>query len=100
MGNLISTCFSSSKANSTAKIKDSSTWYPQQGQHISIRMYRELNPAPTSSPISIRTETSSNGESSRSMGDLLEEVSKLPTTLTQQHLTQEVNTRLLMYLKN
>nr|QIH13707.1 C4 protein [Ageratum enation virus] len=76
MGLLISTCLSNSKENSSARITDSSTWYPQQGQHISIRTFRELNPAPTSSPISTRTETQSNGENSRSMEDLLEEVNR------------------------
>nr|QIH13714.1 C4 protein [Ageratum enation virus]QIH13722.1 C4 protein [Ageratum enation virus] len=76
MGLLISTCLSSSKENSSARITDSSTWYPQHGQHISIRTFRELNPAPTSSPISTRTETQSNGENSRSMEDLLEEVNR------------------------
>nr|UAY98631.1 replication initiator protein [Jatropha leaf curl virus] len=62
MGNLICTCSSSLKANTSAKISDSSTWYPQRGQHISIRTFRELNPAPTSSPTSIRTEIHSTGD--------------------------------------
>nr|AJW80813.1 AC4 [Ageratum enation virus] len=76
MGNLISMCSSSSKENTNARINDSSIWYPQPGQHISIRTFRELNPAPTSSPTSRRTETPSNGESSRSMEDLHEEVNR------------------------
>ncbi|CBF39774.1 AC4 protein [Malvastrum yellow vein Honghe virus] len=100
MGNLICTCSSSSRANSNAKITDSSTWYPQPGQHISIQTFRELNPAPTSSPTSTRTETFSNGENFRSMGDLQEEVNNQPTTLTQQHLTQAISQRLLAYLGN
>ncbi|AAC09257.1 AC4 protein [Potato yellow mosaic Trinidad virus] len=74
MGNLISTCLSSSKVNISARITDSSIWSPQPGQHISIRTYRELNRAPTSSPISTRTEIQLNGENSRSTADLLEEV--------------------------
>ncbi|ADD62432.1 Rep protein [Cotton leaf curl Kokhran virus] len=44
-GALISMCSSSSRANSSARITDSSTWYPQPGQHISIRTFRELNQA-------------------------------------------------------
>nr|QCI56079.1 AC4 [Rhynchosia golden mosaic virus] len=85
MGNLIYTCSYSSKENSSARITDSSTWYPQPGQHISIRTYRELNPAPTSSPTSTRMETQLNGESSKSTADLLEEVSNLLMTHTQRH---------------
>nr|ALK03581.1 C4 [Whitefly-associated begomovirus 7]ALK03587.1 C4 [Whitefly-associated begomovirus 7] len=95
MGNLISTCFSSSRVNSTAQITDSSTWSPQPGQHISIRTFRELNPAPTSSPIWTRTETPSSGESFRSMEDLQEGDNRLPMTLTPQQLTQAVRLRLL-----
>ncbi|AAR95971.1 AC4 [Tomato mosaic leaf curl virus] len=79
MGNLISTCLSNSRENTTARITDSSTWYPQPGQHISIRTFRELNPAPMSSPTSTRTEIQFNGDNSRSTEDLLEEVSNLLT---------------------
>ncbi|AQM52254.1 C4 protein [Tomato leaf curl Burkina Faso virus] len=96
MANLIYMCFCSSKENSTAKIRDSSTSYPQPGQHISIRTFRELNPAPTSSPTSTRTAIHSNGENSRSTDDLQGAGSNQPTTLTQKHLTQEVSRRLLM----
>nr|CCI71999.1 C4 protein [Ageratum enation virus] len=84
MGNLIFTCLSSSKENTNAKITDSSTWYPQTGQHISIRTFRELNQAPTSSPTSTRTETPSNGENSRSMEDLHEEVNRQLMMLLQK----------------
>ncbi|AFQ93630.1 AC4 protein [Bean white chlorosis mosaic virus] len=80
MGNLIYMCSSSSKENTSARITDSSIWSPQPGQHISIRTYRELNQAPTSSPTSTRTEIQLNGDSSRSTADLLEEVSNLLTT--------------------
>nr|AFI56627.1 C4 protein [Tomato leaf curl Sudan virus] len=76
MGSHISMCLYSSKANSSAKISDSSTWYPQAGQHISIQTFRELNQVPTSSPTSTRTEILSNGVSFRSMDDLLEEVNR------------------------
>ncbi|AHX57827.1 AC4 protein [Jacquemontia yellow mosaic virus] len=80
MGNLISTCLSNSRVNTTARITDSSTLYPQTGQHISIQTYRELNPAPMSSPTWTRTETLLNGENSRLTGDLLEEVNRRLTT--------------------
>nr|QGA84555.1 AC4 protein [Crassocephalum yellow vein virus] len=96
MGLLISTCLSSSKGNTSARITDSSTWYPQPGQRISIRTFRELNPAPTSSPTSTRTETPWTGEISRSMDDLQEEVNNQPMMLTPRHLTQAVSRRLLM----
>ncbi|AGS12477.1 AC4 protein [Hedyotis uncinella yellow mosaic virus] len=96
MGALISMCSCSSKVNTGARITDSSTLYPPPGQHISIRTFRELNPAPTSSPISIRTETPSNGENSRSMHDLQGEDNNPPMMLTPRHLTQEVSQRLLM----
>nr|AVP27519.1 AC4 [Boerhavia golden mosaic virus] len=85
MGSLISTCLFNSKGNTTARITDSSTWYPQPGQHISIRTYRELNPAPMSSPTSPRMEIQLIGENSRSTVDLLEEVSSRLTTHTPRH---------------
>nr|ACN51277.1 AC4 [Bhendi yellow vein mosaic virus] len=100
MGNLIFTCSSSSKENTSARIRDSSTWSPQTGQHISIQTFRELNPAPTSSPISTRTEIPLNGGNSRSTADLQGEDNNQPMTLTRQHLTQEVRQRLLEFLKN
>nr|AGL34951.1 C4 [Tomato leaf deformation virus]AGL34953.1 C4 [Tomato leaf deformation virus] len=84
MGNIISTCYSSSKGNSSARIIDSSTWYPQPGQHISIRTFRELNPAPTSTPTSTRTETLYSGENSRLTDEVLGEVAKQLTTLPQK----------------
>nr|QSS76681.1 C4 protein [Tomato curly stunt virus]QSS76783.1 C4 protein [Tomato curly stunt virus]QSS76813.1 C4 protein [Tomato curly stunt virus] len=85
MGALISTCLSNSKANTSARINDSSTWYPQPGQHISIRTFRELSRAPTSSPTSTRMEIQSNGASSRSTDDLLEEVNRLLMTQPPRH---------------
>ncbi|AXU38899.1 regulatory protein [Hollyhock yellow vein virus] len=98
MGNLIFTCSSSSRGNTSARISDSSTWCPQAGQYISIQTFRELNPAPTSSPISTRTETPSNGESFRSMEDLQEEDNRQQMMLTPRHLTPAVSQRLLEYL--
>nr|AVP27526.1 AC4 [Boerhavia golden mosaic virus] len=85
MGSLISTCLFSSRENTTARITDSSTWYPQPGQHISIRTYRELNPAPMSSPTSPRMEIQLIGANSRSTVDLLEEASSRLTTHTPRH---------------
>ncbi|CAJ90740.1 C4 protein [Sida yellow vein Madurai virus] len=84
MGNLICTCLSSSRGNTSARISDSSTWSPQTDQHISIRTFRELNQAQTSSPTSTRTETPSNGERFRSTEDLQEEDSRQQTTLTRR----------------
>ncbi|ACI43935.1 AC4 protein [Tobacco yellow crinkle virus] len=79
MGSLISMCSYNSKGNIHARITDSSTWSPQPGQHISIRTYRELNLAPTSSPTSTRTEIHCNGEISRSTAEVLEEAANLLT---------------------
>nr|AER09318.1 AC4 protein [Cleome leaf crumple virus] len=76
MGSLISTCFFSSRGNSSARISDSSTWYPRPGQHISIRTFRELSRAPTSSPTSTKTGILWNGEHSRSTAEVLEEVAR------------------------
>nr|QBO66569.1 AC4 protein [Papaya leaf crumple virus] len=100
MGNLIFTCLSSSKENTNAKITDSSTWYPQPGQHISIRTFRELNRAQMSSPIWRRTETPSIGESFRSTDDLQEGDNSQPMMLTPKQLTQAVSQRLLESLRN
>ncbi|ADV15518.1 AC4 protein [Sida mosaic Bolivia virus 2] len=82
MGNLTSMCFSSSRVNSSARIRDSSIWSPQPGQHISIRTFRELNRAQMSSRTSTRTETPLNGEFSRSTAEVLEEVASRLTTHT------------------
>nr|ABU95067.1 AC4 [Tomato leaf curl New Delhi virus] len=57
MGLRISTFSSNSKVNSSAKITDSVTWFPQVGQHISIRTFRELNQRQMSRSISTKTET-------------------------------------------
>ncbi|ABO40827.1 AC4 [Tomato leaf curl New Delhi virus 5] len=57
MGLRISMFSFNSKGNTSARITDSSTWYPQLGQHISIRTFRELNRRPTSRHISTKTET-------------------------------------------
>nr|AGT98649.1 AC4 [Squash leaf curl China virus] len=57
MGLRIYTFLYSSKESSNAKIIDSSTWYPQVGQHISIRTFRELNRHLTSRNTSTKTVT-------------------------------------------
>ncbi|CDR32578.1 C4 protein [Hollyhock yellow vein mosaic Islamabad virus] len=100
MGNLIFTCSYSSMGSTSARTNDSSTSYPQPGQHISIRTFRELNQARTSSPIWRRTETPSTGESFRSMEDLQEGDNSQPMMLTPQRLTQAVSQRLLESLRN
>nr|UOL65919.1 AC4 [Tomato leaf curl New Delhi virus] len=58
MGLRISMFSSNSKGNSSARITDSSTWFPQVGQHISIRTFRELNQRRTSNNTSTKTVTS------------------------------------------
>ncbi|AOT83395.1 AC4 [Macroptilium bright mosaic virus] len=82
MGSLISMSCFNSRPNSTARIRDSSTLSPQIGQHISIQTYRELSRAPTSSPMSTRTETPLNGENSRSTLVLQEVANRLRTSHT------------------
>nr|ALB26183.1 AC4 protein [Okra enation leaf curl virus] len=102
MGNLIFTCSSSSRENTSARISDSSTWSPQAGQYISIRTLRELNQAQMSSlhrqgrrhP---KTETSLIMEFSKSMEDQLEEVAKLPTTHMPRQSTQGPKLRPSIY---
>ncbi|ACU65106.1 AC4 protein [Papaya leaf curl China virus] len=78
---LLTCMFSSnSKGNSNVKTKDSSISYPQAGQHISIRTFRQLKAQQMSSPIWTKTETCLIMDFSRSMEDRLEEVANLPTT--------------------
>nr|QWB14654.1 AC4 protein [Tomato yellow spot virus]QWB14729.1 AC4 protein [Tomato yellow spot virus]QWB14734.1 AC4 protein [Tomato yellow spot virus]QWB14739.1 AC4 protein [Tomato yellow spot virus] len=81
MGNLTSMFCCNWKGKSKSQIKDSSTWYPKQGQHISIRTFRELSHRPTSSPTSTRTEIRWNGGNFRSTDEVLEEVSRRLMTL-------------------
>nr|WGL08411.1 AC4 protein [Tomato leaf curl New Delhi virus]WGL08421.1 AC4 protein [Tomato leaf curl New Delhi virus]WGL08431.1 AC4 protein [Tomato leaf curl New Delhi virus] len=57
MGLRISMFLSNLKGNTSAKITDSSTWFPQVGQHISIRTFRELNQRRTSRNTSTKMET-------------------------------------------
>nr|BCD71125.1 AC4 protein [Pepper yellow leaf curl Indonesia virus] len=65
MGALISMCSYSSKENTSARTTGSSTWYPQPGQHISIRTFRELNQVQMSRRIWRKTVIQSNGEISK-----------------------------------
>ncbi|AGT57883.1 AC4 [Pepper leafroll virus] len=97
MGNLIYTCLSSSKENSDAKIQDSSTWSPQQGQHISIQTFRELRARQMSRPTWRKTETSLILEFSKSMEDQLEEVANLPMIRTPRFSMHSVHQRHLIY---
>nr|AIP89021.1 C4 protein [East African cassava mosaic Kenya virus] len=100
MGNLICMPLFSSKASTIVPTNDSSTSYPLPGPPISTQIFRELNQAPTSSPIWIRTETPSNGERFRSTDDLLEADNNPPMTLTPRLLTQQISQRLLMSYGN
>nr|QGA84541.1 AC4 protein [Crassocephalum yellow vein virus]QGA84549.1 AC4 protein [Crassocephalum yellow vein virus] len=80
MGLLTCMFSSNSKANSNAKTTDSSISYPQTGQHISIRTFRELKAQQMLNHTWKKTETCLIMEFSRSMDDRLEEVANLPTT--------------------
>nr|AAL82828.1 putative AC4 protein [Tomato chlorotic mottle virus] len=97
MGNLICTSSYSSKGNSSAQTTDYSTLYPQQGQHISIRTFRELRARQMSRHTWRKTETSVIMEFSRSMADQLEEVSNLPTTRTPRFSTQDLSWKHSIY---
>ncbi|AHA82277.1 AC4 [Tomato leaf curl New Delhi virus 4] len=57
MGFGISRLSSNSKGNSTARITDAWNWFPQVGQHISIRTFRELRAQAMSNPTWKKTET-------------------------------------------
>nr|AIP89543.1 C4 protein [East African cassava mosaic Kenya virus] len=96
MGNLICMPSFSSRASTIVPTNDSSTSYPLPGPPISTQTFRELNRAPTSSPIWTRTETPSNGASFRSTDDLLGEDNNPLMTLTPRLLTQQISQRLLM----
>nr|AOT83428.1 AC4 [Sida angular mosaic virus] len=85
MGNLTLIFSYNSKGKSISQITDCSIWCPRPGQHISIRTFRELNPAPTSSPTSRKTVTPSSGESSKSTVEVLEAVSRQLTTQPPRH---------------
>nr|AIP89703.1 C4 protein [East African cassava mosaic Kenya virus] len=100
MGNLICMPSFSSRANTIVPTNASSTSYPLPDQPISTQTFRELNQAPTSSPIWTRTATPSNGASFRSTDDLLEADNNQPMTLTPRLLTPPISQRLLMLYGN
>ncbi|ADG36414.1 C4 protein [Soybean mild mottle virus] len=85
MGNHISMCLSSLKESVKLRTKDTSTSLPQEGQHISIRTFRELNQVRTSKHTSTKTETPYNGGLSRLMVEVPEEVAKMLTTHVRRH---------------
>ncbi|QCB65767.1 AC4 protein [Hibiscus golden mosaic virus] len=89
MESLISMCCFSSKGNYRRQIRDSSIWSPHQVQPSSMGTIREQSLAPTSSPTSTKTVMFSNGESSRSTVEVLEEVSRRLTSRMQRHSTQD-----------
>ncbi|ALO02634.1 AC4 [Cotton yellow mosaic virus] len=95
MGNRIFMCCCSSRANSHVPTIASSIVYTQAVAPVSTPTFRELNQARTSSRTWTKTETPSNGDSFRSMGDLQEEVKSLQMTLTPEQLTREVSRKLL-----
>nr|UVJ88637.1 symptom determinant protein [Horsegram yellow mosaic virus]UVN12668.1 symptom determination protein [Horsegram yellow mosaic virus]UVN12686.1 symptom determination protein [Horsegram yellow mosaic virus]WAJ60028.1 AC4 protein [Horsegram yellow mosaic virus] len=97
MENLISMFCCNSKANSTHVTKGSSTWYPQPGQHISIRTFRQLKAAQMLRNTWRKTETSLIMEPSKSMEDRLEEVNSLQTTRMPRHSTVDPNHRPSIY---
>nr|AIY31210.1 AC4 protein [Tomato yellow leaf curl virus] len=97
MGNHISMCLSNSKPSTNVRTNGSSSWYPQTGQHISIRTFRQLRAQEKSRPTWRKTVTSLILEFSKSMADQLEELSNLPTTHMPRHSIQAVNPRPSIY---
>nr|AIY31192.1 AC4 protein [Tomato yellow leaf curl virus] len=91
MGKHISLCLSNTKASTNVRTNGSTTWYPQTGQQISIRTFRQLRGQLMSRPTWRKTVTSLILEFSKSMPDQLEEVSILPTTHMPRHSIQAVN---------
>ncbi|AEI91433.1 AC4 protein [West African Asystasia virus 1] len=72
MGSLISMCSYSSKGNTSAQIRDSSTWNPQPGQHLTIQTFRELRARQMSNHTSRREAISSTMGNSRSIHEVQE----------------------------
>nr|UYO78285.1 AC4 [Mungbean yellow mosaic virus] len=97
MENLISMFCFSSKGSSKRRTKGSSTWFPQQDQHISIRTFRQLRAQQMLNHTWTKTETSLIMEISKSMADQLEEVNSLPTTLMPRHSTLDPSYRPSIY---
>ncbi|BBD96259.1 C4 [Tomato curly top virus] len=84
MGNLISMCLSSSKAKSKYVTPVTSIYGIQVPVQDFIQISKELNPAPTSSPISRKTEITPTGVNFKSMEDLQEEVNRRLMMLLQK----------------
>ncbi|API65471.1 AC4 protein [Vernonia crinkle virus] len=97
MGNLIYTCSSNSKENSSAETTVSSTSTHLIAQPNSILTSRELSLAPMLNPTWKKTETCLIMEFSRSMDDLLEEVARMPTTHMPRHSIQGLSHRPSIY---
>nr|QWQ56281.1 C4 protein [Sweet potato leaf curl virus] len=85
MGLCISMFSSSSRGKQSSKTHDISTYNIHITPPNSIQISRQLSPPRMSSHTSRRTETTSTGVNSRSTEDLLEEASRLLTTLPQRH---------------
>nr|UWJ07366.1 AC4 protein [Begomovirus caboniensis]UWJ07372.1 AC4 protein [Begomovirus caboniensis] len=97
MGNLTSMFSSNSKANSTAKIIDSSTSSHHIDQSISTRTSKEQRALQMSRHTWRKTESSLIMEFSKSTADLLEEVSNLPTTRMPRSSMQDPSWRPSIY---
>ncbi|ALR86812.1 C4 [Turnip leaf roll virus] len=85
MGNLISMCLSNSKEKYKSVTPVTSIYGIQVPVEASTQISRELNLAPTSSPISKKTEITSTGVNFKSMVDLQEEVNRRLMMHLQKH---------------
>nr|QDZ36647.1 C4 [Common bean curly stunt virus] len=84
MGSLISMCLSSSKEKSKSVTPVTSIYGIQVPAQDFTQISKELNLAPTSSPILRRTEITSTGVNFKSMEDLQEEVNRRLMMLLQR----------------
>nr|ACF42219.1 AC4 protein [African cassava mosaic virus] len=100
MGNLTCMPSSNSRAKSRLRTIVSSIVFTQAVAPLFIPTFKVANQAQMSSPIWIRTETPSNGDNFRSMGDLLEAVNNQRMMLTPKRLTAAVSPKLLMSFGN
>nr|ALR86770.1 C4 [Turnip curly top virus] len=76
MGNFISICLFRMRGKSSSITPVISIYEMEVPVASATQIFRELNQAPTSSPISRRTEITSTGVNFRSMHDLHEEVNR------------------------
>nr|ACL78776.1 AC4 [Kudzu mosaic virus] len=93
MGNLTSMCCFNLKENSNAAMKGFSTSFPKQGQHISIRTFRELRAAQMLKSTWRKTETSLILEFSRSTADQIEAVLNVQMTHMPKQSIQAIQHR-------